>query len=156
MLAGCMVGSTGGPGGPPDDNTSPDGGDAVDGATATGDGATFACRNKITAVGDGHHNPGQDCMGACHNHGFTLAGTIYSGGATLSGASITIKDATNNTFDMVSQANGNFYTINALVYPITIVASLCPNVATMSAPMTVKAGCNSCHGGGAQPRIHLP
>lgn len=155
-----MVGTIDGPSAPPENNNpAPDGG-AADSATATGDAATFACRNRVTAgLGDGHHNPGQDCQNGCHNHGFTLSGTIYSAGAALSGATITVKDDTNNTFDIVSQANGNFYTINAVVFPITVVASSCPDVAPMASKITAgNGGCNKsgCHVAGAQGRIHLP
>jgi len=160
LLAGCTVGTLdGGGGGTTDNNSSPDGG-AADGATVTADAATFACRNKVTSgIGNGHHNAGQDCQGGCHNHGFTLSGTIYAGTTALSGATITVKDATNHTFDVVSQANGNFYTINAVVFPITVVASMCPDVAKMSSQITSgNGGCNKsgCHTTTAQGRIHLP
>ena len=98
-------------------------------------------------------------MQGCHNHGFTLSGTIYNGTTALSGASITVKDAANNTFDMVSQANGNFYTSNAITFPVTVTASLCPDVRPMTAQvMAGNGGCNKtgCHQAGAQGPIHLP
>ena len=30
----------------------------------------------------GNHSPGQDCQGGCHNHGFTLSGTLFAAGTT--------------------------------------------------------------------------
>jgi hypothetical protein len=35
------------------------------------------------------------------------------------------------TFDVVSQRNGNFYTSQAITFPITVTANLCPSVAPM-------------------------
>jgi len=124
------------------------------------DAVGFACRNKVASVGSGHHNPGQDCQGSCHNHGFTLAGTIYASTTTpLSGASITVTDAGGKSFDIVSQANGNFYTSQTIRFPVTVTASDCPSVAPMVAQVTATMdGCNQggCHVTGGQGRIHLP
>jgi len=104
-------------------------------------------------------------MNSCHNHGFTLAGTLYSsasGGSTLSGATITVKDAAGHTFDVVSQANGNFYTSTAVQFPATIVASEC-EISQTPVPMVMSLqstgrGCNqgACHSTSGQGRIHLP
>ncbi|HUJ61980.1 MAG TPA: hypothetical protein VLX92_25920, partial [Kofleriaceae bacterium] len=50
-----------------------------DGPLATADGAAgFTCRTGTTSYSSGHHNPGQDCNGSCHDHGFTLAGTLFT------------------------------------------------------------------------------
>ena len=170
-LSGCMVGSIDQPtGSGPDAGTASGGGggggsgsgSGVGSGSGSGSGSGgFACRNQITAVGDGHHNAGLDCQGSCHNHGFTLSGTIYGANKTTaqSGASITVVDANGNSFDMVSQANGNFYTSNTIAFPVTITASMCPSVATMSATITRASGCNSssCHApGGTQGAVHLP
>ena len=104
-------------------------------------------------------------MNACHNHGFTLAGTLYSsatGGSAVSGASITVKDATGHTFDIVTQANGNFYTSTAVQFPVTVYASEC-EISQTSEVMTASLqstdrGCNKvgCHTPSGQGRIHLP
>ena len=149
-------------------DTSPDagtsgggGGSSVDAGTAP-DAAGFACRNKVATVGSGNHNPGQDCQGSCHNHGFTLGGTIFAAAnsnTALSGATITVTDATGKSFDIVSQANGNFYTSQAIKFPVTVTASECPSAAPMVAQVTATMdGCNQsgCHVSGAQGRIHLP
>jgi hypothetical protein len=168
VLSGCTgeVTPEGGSTGP----TSPDagssgggggGGGGVGGLDAGGtDASGFACRNKVASVGSGHHNSGQDCQGSCHNHGFTLAGTIYANTTTpLSGASITITDAGGKSFDIVSQANGNFYTSQTINFPVTVTASECPSVAPMVTQVTATMdGCNKggCHVTGAQGRIHLP
>ena len=97
-------------------------------------------------------------MNGCHNHGFTLAGTLYAADKStpVVGASITVVDANNATFDMVTMTNGNFYTSSAVKFPLTITASSCPSVSPMISTVSA-SGCNntSCHGG-AQGRIHLP
>ena len=143
-------------------NGSPDA--SVDGA-GSGSGSGALCKQKVAIVGNGHHNAGQDCMNSCHNHGFTLAGTLYaasSGGTTVAGASITVKDANGQTFDIVSQANGNFYTTTSVAFPVTVQASECQIAATpqkMTAQLTSSdRGCNqtACHSTTAQGRIHLP
>jgi hypothetical protein len=124
------------------------------------------CKNKITTnLGNGHHNAGQDCQNACHNHGFTLSGTLYSsisGGSYVAGASITVKDAAGHTFDMISQSDGNFYTSNSIQFPVTVYASEC-QISQTSQVMTDSitsgnGGCNKsgCHTTASQGRIHLP
>jgi len=144
------------------DPNGPDAGTDIDAPPGSSpDGAGFSCRNKIANVGSGNHNAGMDCLGSCHNHGFTLAGTLFAPGTTtpVVGASITVTDASGTSFDMVSQRNGNFYTSTKVTFPITIAASSCPDVAHMSASVpTGNGGCNKsgCHASGAQGGIHLP
>jgi hypothetical protein len=155
--------------------TSPDAGGSSGGGGGSGSGSGggnldagisdavgFACRNKVANVGSGQHNPGQDCQGPCHNHGFTLAGTIFAAAnstTSLSGATITVTDAVGKSFDVVSQANGNFYTSQPINFPVTVTASECPNVAPMITQVTATMdGCNKsgCHATGGQGPIHLP
>src|SRR5450432_320214 len=132
---------------------------ALDAATPLPDGASgLLCKNQVlTGLGSGHHNAGQDCLNGCHNHGFTLAGTIYSGGAALTGATVTVKDANGTTFDVVSQLDGNFYTTQAVTFPLTVYASSCPSMQPMVATVAA-GGCNKsgCHASNAQGQIHLP
>jgi hypothetical protein len=133
------------------------------GGTDGGSGA-FTCRAKVTAPTNGHHNPGQDCMNSCHNHNFVIGGTLYTaptGGTGLGGATITVTDATGMSFDMISNSNGNFYTAITPAYPISVVVSACPSIATMTATIPAinnRIGCNStsCHSTSAQGHIHLP
>jgi hypothetical protein len=119
------------------------------------------CINQQASPGDGHHNPGADCMNGCHNHGFTLAGTLYNsvnGGTAVIGATIVVKDANNQTVKMVSMNNGNFYTSTQVAFPLTVLATSCPNLTPMVAQVAGPgpAGCNKtgCHTSGN--RIHLP
>lgn len=166
VLSGCtgeVIPEGGGTGATsPDAGGSGGGGGGPADAGVASDAVGFACRNKVASVGSGHHNPGQDCQGSCHNHGFTLGGTIYAAANTttpLSGASITLTDAGGKSFDLVSQANGNFYTSQAIKFPVTVIASACPSVAPMVTQVTAAMdGCNQggCHVTGAQGRIHLP
>ena len=163
FLTACTVGGATGsiPGGGDDDQ--PDAGTVGgDGSPITPmDAPAFMCRNKVTPVGDGHHNPGQDCQGGCHNHGFKLSGTLYTtanGAAPVSGATITIKDAQGFTYEAVSQQNGNFYTSSAMTFPVTVIASMCPDVKPMAGSIAAAGGCNKtgCHTAAAAGRVHLP
>jgi hypothetical protein len=73
-----------------------------------------------------------------------------------------VKDASGHTFDIVSQANGNFYTSTAVTFPVTVYASECQISPTsqvmMMALQSADKGCNKtgCHTTSAQGRIHLP
>jgi hypothetical protein len=129
------------------------------------DAGAFPCRPGVMTVGTGHHNPGLDCRGVCHDHGFTVAGTLYTtanGAAPVTGATITIIDAAEHTIDVVTQQNGNFFTSATISYPITLVASNCPAVAKMPSPLlrtdVQMGGCNqnSCHVVTAVGHVHLP
>jgi hypothetical protein len=134
--------------------------------TGSGSGSAYTCRNQDTNaadLGNGHHNAGMDCMDSCHDHGFTLAGTLYtdaSGTTPVSGATITAIDSFGYSYDVISQSDGNFDSAFAMEFPITIYVSSCPNIQMMTAQVTeAQAGCNAsgCHAsGGAQGRVHLP
>ena len=55
------------------------------------------CKNAVRRPPFGHHNTGKNCFDNCHNHGFTLAGTLYTnatGNTGFAGASITVTDST--------------------------------------------------------------
>jgi len=167
LASSCVNGITGNTNGGPD-ASSRSGTDAtrsIDGAISTSDAGPFTCRNTVTSGNTaGHHNPGMDCMDGCHNHGFTLAGTLYTSAAgtmIVSGATISVFDVTGKDVEIVAQTNGNFYTTEAVTYPLTAYASACPTIQTMTATIakTSDTGCNqtACHNSGASPgRIHLP
>jgi hypothetical protein len=115
----------------------------------------------VTAgLSSGHHNAGQNCMDSCHNHGFTVAGTLYAGAnsnTAVVGATITVKDANGQTVDVVTQQNGNFYTSTQVAFPLTVMASSCPNATKMTAQVAQGGGgCNQsgCHN--AALKMHLP
>ncbi len=177
ILTGCMVGSPApGPGGGTPDastngtsngqNNGSNGSGSNTGVTADAavDSPSNGCINAVPAsqVGDGHHNPGTDCMNGCHNHGFTVAGTLFNGinsGTPVVGATIRVKDANNVTTDIVTQLNGNFYISTAVTAPLTVLATSCPNIQAMTATVSTTGGivgCNQtgCHVSGN--RIHLP
>lgn len=128
------------------------------------DAGPFRCRDRITSgLDNGHHNPGQDCQSNCHNHGFYMSGTLYAsagGGQPVVGASITFVDATGATGDMHTNLNGNFWWSLPVAFPVTIIASSCPDIKPMTAAVSsADAGCNKtgCHAGSGGPgRIHLP
>lgn len=171
VLLGCAGEiSTQGPGkGTPDAATGPSDSSAdapVDAAILTPDAPP--CVNTTTALTDGHHNPGQDCMQGCHVHGFTMAGTLFTSVDShipIVGATIRVRDANNQTIDMVSQGNGNFYTATPVAFPVNVLATACPNLTPMVAQVsgytvvggTTAVGCNNstCHVAGSF-QIHLP
>jgi hypothetical protein len=153
--AACVV--------PPPD-TSDDPGNGPDGGAPPsppdGGSGTTACIQAATPPGSGHHNAGANCLG-CHTGAggaplWTAAGTLYSSsGAALSGATITIVDATGKSIAIVTAQNGNFWTSEAMKAPLRVKASRCPSVASMSAPAS--GACNSCHTSTGSPgRIKLP
>jgi len=121
--------------------------------------ASLPCKPPNIIHGDGHHNAGMDCLGSCHNHGFTVAGTVtLADGATPAvNATVTVVDATGNSQDLVVGDNGNFFSYFPVLSPITIRASMCPSTQLMVSHPT-SGGCNAsgCHEpGGVQGPVHL-
>jgi hypothetical protein len=126
--------------------------------SSNGDGNAAACINMQTPPGDGHHNTGKDCMQGCHNHGFTISGTLYTtanSNTAITGATIQITDNNNQVLNLVTMLDGNFYTSTPVAFPLTIVASECPSTTRMTATANTGA-CNSCHAGGTSMQMHLP
>jgi hypothetical protein len=127
---------------------------------AGGGGNTLPCKNAATPPFDGHHNTGKNCFDNCHNHGFSLAGTLYTndtGNTGFSGANITVTDSNNKTIDIVTNLNGNFYTFEPLAFPVLTMASACPSAVKMNvAVASTGRGCNTCHVGGTSMQLHLP
>lgn len=164
VVSACSVGNgpAGGPSGGgtgPDASSSP-GVDAPSGispdAAGSGSGSGSDCVDQVTmGLDTGHHHVGEDCQNSCHNHGFTLSGTLYNGNTGVSGATIIITDASNQKLSINSQMDGNFYTAQALAFPVSVVATMCPNTVPMVAQAT-QGGCNrnGCHTSGM--KIHLP
>lgn len=118
-----------------------------------------ACINGVASPGDGHHNPGQDCLG-CHQNlvatkKWTVAGTLFaslSSSTPLRGATLEVIDANGTVLRLPTYDNGNFYTATPVVFPVTVRASDCPTGISMvgAAP---QGSCNTCHGAGSH--IHL-
>lgn len=168
VLAACSVGSDaggrdagGGRGGALDAASDAPGPMWIDAMPGAGSGSND-CRPPATGYGDGRHNTGRNCMDACHEHGFTLAGTVYTSPTNntgYAGATITVKDANDVTYEIVVQANGNFWTSQPIAFPAVVMASSCPYEAKMNGPIT-NGACNTaaCHAqqDGAAGQIHLP
>ena len=167
VLAACSVGDSGGgggggSGGGSDAQIDSPGGGPMWVDAPPGQGPAADCRPPVTQYDTGHHNTGRNCLDSCHNHGFTLAGTLYTGplnNTGYAGATITVKDSANRTLDIVVHANGNFYTSQAISFPAVVMASACPQGVKMNAQINSGA-CNTaaCHAqnGGAAGQIHLP
>jgi hypothetical protein len=135
----------------------------IDAAPLGDAAAIFHCRDLVTTgLDNGHHRPGEDCQSGCHDHGFSLSGTLYSsasGGQPVVGAAITFIDATGYTGDMRSGTNGNFWWSLPVTFPVTLIASSCPTIDKMTATVpSNQGGCNGtgCHSaGGGAGRVHL-
>ena len=152
-LAACVGGVQGGGGG--SDSGTPDPDAKIDAPklmwvdAANGSGAP--CKNAVLpAPTQGHHNTGRNCFDSCHNHGFTLAGTLYTTSVSntgAGGATVTVIDSQNKTVDIVVNSDGNFYTSTALAYPVLTFASSCPTSVKMNVAVAQSGrGCNTCHG----------
>jgi len=120
------------------------------------------CDPQVASSGSGHHNPGQACL-SCHKSGgsapaFTLAGTVLDGTSSdvaMAGVTIRITDANGTQLSLTTGDNGNFYTDQALAFPVATATSSCPNTFPMLSPVQSTGGdCNSagCHVSGF--RIH--
>jgi hypothetical protein len=112
------------------------------------------------SAGNGHHNAGQNCMGGCHNHGFTFAGTLTDGaGNPVNNAEVRLVDANKQAILVNTGTNGNFYSSTPWVPPAKVGARTATNKVLMIAALTTASngGCNGCHTtGGAAPKIHVP
>ena len=119
----------------------------------------------------GHHNAGQDCNQGCHNHGFTIAGTLFdSAGAGIGGAEVRLVDSTGKVISVYTAtggSQGNFYSKTSFVGPAHIGVRNATGTQTMitaiqttaQAPASTGGACNACHcsGGGCTiAAIHLP
>lgn len=144
--------------------TSDSGGPRADGGGTKADGGgtnadAGACLPGKTAT-KSSHKAGQDCL-SCHksqpaSRRWTIAGNLYNdanGTKPVGGATIRIVDAAKKQLDLVTAADGSFHTLTAVTFPITILASKCPEISTMKQAAN-DGSCNSCHTAGK--RMHLP
>lgn len=115
--------------------------------------------------------PGEDCM-RCHGSGrqedaptWTIAGTLYQAEdaapqAGIDGALVHVIDANGATMTMRTNQAGNFYSADAVAFPLQVVF-VERNGATRYMQRPVESGaCNSCHAlppdNGAPGRIAAP
>jgi hypothetical protein len=104
-------------------------------------------------------SPGDACLD-CHTAGseagaFTAAGTVFtdSAGTTgAQGATITITDANANELQLTANSVGNFYTSEALAFPIHISITNGTDTVAMASDPT-DGNCGTCHGSAP---IHIP
>ena len=100
--------------------------------------------------------PGQDCQrSGCHGAGggakrFSVAGTIFPSVASVSddgmeGATVLLVDAANNQLTLPTNAAGNFYTSEDVVFPLMVSVQYGATTRHME-PSVLIAGCNHCHG----------
>jgi hypothetical protein len=165
-----MVGTTGGT-----EDAGPDAAAGATGpATPPNTSSTVFANAPPFAAGtgvSGHHNAGQDCNQGCHNHGFTIAGTLFdSTGAGIGGAEVRLVDSTGQVISIYTAtggSQGNFYSKKSFVGPAHIGVRDAASTQTMitaiqstaQAPASTGGACNACHcaGGGCTiAAIHLP
>jgi hypothetical protein len=82
-------------------------------------------------------DPFQDCL-RCHTGGHARRWTVA--GTWRRGASVTVVDQNGKSVTMTGNEAGNFYTAEALTFPLTAAVDGAP----MPAPLTY-GGCNVCH-----------
>ena len=123
-----------------------------------------ACDSLQATTSDGHHHPGEECL-MCHHQGgtgtpYSVAGTIYkdAGGKTAAaGVVVHLIDASGTDITVVSQTNGNFWSVDPVMPPVLAFASSCPDVVPMHGAIGAgDVGCNTagCHTVGF--RVHVP
>jgi len=122
---------------------------------------------------DGNHEAGHDCMSSCHNHGFTLAGTLFdANGAGVGGAEVRLVDANGKVISVYTDnrggsSQGNFYSSQAFVGPAHVGTRNATNLqdmhtaiqSTAQTPASTGGACNACHCTGTGctvAPIHLP
>lgn len=116
-----------------------------------------SCEAPVFNAGDGHHNPGTECLG-CHNGQttpeaagapiFSMGGTLFAdraGTIPRKGVTIVILDAVGRRLELVTQANGNFYSNINLTPPYITFASRCPDSNVPMIENFRDGDCNSCH-----------
>ena len=128
-----------------------------DDGTSPNDYSKYKCKAPSTDLPNGNHNPGMDCQGSCHDHGFTIAGTVFTDGTGTTpavGATVNVYDGA-QTLSMITATNGNFYTKSAVKLPFQVWVSSCPSVEIMPDSVDTNTGlgasCNQgiCHNNGA-------
>jgi hypothetical protein len=86
--------------------------------------------------------PGQDCL-ACHDGSQAVKWTVAGTWGAAAGRTVTLTDARGRSLSLTTNQVGNFYTSQALTFPLTVRAG----GQQMPAPVTY-GGCNRCHGPG--------
>jgi hypothetical protein len=118
----------------------------------TGGGVTPSACAAVQATTMSSHNKGQDCL-SCHATGqdpllrWTIAGTVWQdsfGTTPRGGATVSIVDAKGQNIKLIADVEGNFYTAQAVTFPLTVSASACPS----SKAMVGKPPQGSCNAGG--------
>ena len=141
--------------------------DAGGGGEADALAADPDCEPAATPNGNGEHNAGSSCTDSdCHDGNtanvplWTLSGTMFldlAGTTPLAGGTLIVTDANAQEIKLTTASNGNFYTGDAIAFPVQVKASRCPNSLSMNmAITTAEAGCNQggCHAAGN--RIYVP
>lgn len=134
-------------------------GDTGNDSSTTCDETNEACAPGTCGGEGGEMLPGADCL-ACHDGSgggggeedeeapkFTAAGTAFAdmdGTGPLSGATVRITDAGGTVVTLTTNSVGNFYTNEALTFPIDAEVEANGSTSTMASSVDV-GGCNSCH-----------
>jgi hypothetical protein len=97
--------------------------------------------------------PGEDCL-KCHGSGghappWTIAGTVYNdpnaaADQGIQGAEIEVTDANGWSFKLQTNQAGNFYTAEAVAFPLQVCVNKDGRRDCMDPPVPF-GGCNGCH-----------
>jgi len=102
------------------------------------------------------HRPGQPCL-VCHDGAFgdpgefSVAGTIFERPGSkqpVSGATVSLTDATGSSFRIVTNAAGNFYMTPAQwnpTYPVTVTLTADGLTVPMQTSIGRSGACATCH-----------
>ncbi len=130
-----------------------------DGNNPKDDYDIYKCKAPVTSgLPNGNHNPGMDCQGSCHDHGFKISGTVFTdstGSMPAVGATVNVRDKNLKVLTMITASNGNFYTMDTFELPFRVWVSSCPDSELMPDAVDVNTGlgasCNQgvCHNNAA-------
>ena len=121
-------------------------------------GRTPLDKNGGLSVTYQDHSPGEACLGACHDKGIRLGGTVYQTGGTAPASNVEIGVWLNGTlFTSYAGSAGNFFT-NFLAEVDWSQAQIAvrneKGTLRMSPNPNANGNCNSCHNSGH--RIVVP
>jgi hypothetical protein len=104
-------------------------------------------------------NPGEDCV-SCHRLGgkaprslFTASGSIFRAGSGepretgAAGVELSLEDSAGRTVELVSNAAGNFWSKEELLYPVQVTVRARPGAPARRGPADrcAHGNCNQCH-----------
>jgi hypothetical protein len=95
--------------------------------------------------------PGQDCLG-CHGPAGAASTRFSAAGTWSPGAQVTLVDRNGQSVSLTANEVGNFFTSEALVFPLEVSVDGAPMASSRGVPIPLAyGGCNQCHQGASVP-----